>query len=436
MRLVSVASRLGLCFIPQSNQKEEQAHPQQADAAGGPRAFDQEQEESDEEESGILVAVVGVGHGVALSLLQAVQRGQERVEIHEAAVGPDVGSIARLGHGHEHALVEGGDHRLAVRVLLVSLGPAVPVVFRDGAAGLGRHADGVDGNALLGGFGRAGEGVVLVVLAIRQQQDHPSRLALRVKGVCGQGQGGTDRRALQGDRFGANGIEEQLDGSQVLRQRSLHIGFARKDDEADAVPIELLDHAFDAPLGQVQPGHADVLREHGAADVEGDHDVHAFGFHFLHARAPFGVQHADGEQREGGAPHEEFPDGTPGAGIRPQRAAEFGICRFRHALLLPPVMRSEEHETDGGHHQRGPSPGIMQVELRRHLPQQHAQGEHAGPEGDLEQDEPGHVGKHLVCARCFTHGRLRMKTWRRIASEARQNRAIHPSRGNSSVRLL
>ena len=78
----------------------------------------------------------------------------------------------------------------------------------------------------------------------------------------------------------------------------------------------------------------------------------------------------------------------------------------------------------------------MQVELGRHLPQQHAHGEHAGPEGDLEQDEPGHVGKHLVCPRCFTHGRLRMKTWRRIASEARQNRAIHPSRGNSSVRLL
>ena len=98
------------------------------------------------------------------------------------------------------------------------------------------------------------EGVVLVVLAVRQQQDYPSRLALRVKGVCGQGQGGTDRRTLQWDRFSANGVEKQLDGSQVLRQRSLHIGFAGEDNEANAVPIELLDHAFDAALGEVQSG--------------------------------------------------------------------------------------------------------------------------------------------------------------------------------------
>ena len=181
MCFVSLASRLSLCCIPLSNQEQEQPHPQHADSAGGPCAFDQEQEESDEEESGILVAVVGVGHGVALSLLKAVQRRQEGVQVHKAAVGPNIGSIARLGHGHEHALVEGGDHRLAVRVFLVALGPAVAVVFGDGATSLGRHADGVDGNALLGGFGRAGEGVVLVVLAVRQQQDYPSRLALRVK---------------------------------------------------------------------------------------------------------------------------------------------------------------------------------------------------------------------------------------------------------------
>ena len=248
------------------------------------------------------MAVVGVGDGAALTLLHAVEAGEEGVEVHKSLIGSDIGSLTSLGHGDQHPLVQGGHHGLTGFVRLVALGPTIPVILGNRSPGFRRHADGVHGDAPLGCFRGSRERIVLMVFTIGQDQHHTARLALRVEGVHGQGQRRADSGPLQGDGFRANRVEEELDGSQVLGQGRLHIGLSGKHDETDPVPVELLDDPLDAALGQVQTGHTHIFREHRPAHVKRNHDVHALRFHLLHAGAPFGVHQAHGQQGDAGAP--------------------------------------------------------------------------------------------------------------------------------------
>ena len=275
-----------------------------------------------------------------------------------------------------------------------------------------------------------------MVFTIGQDQHHTARLALRVEGVHGQGQRRADGGPLERDGFRANRVEEELDGGQVLREGRLHIGLSSKHDEPDPVPVELLNDPLNAALGQVQTGHAHIFREHRSAHVERNHDVHALGFHLLHAGAPFGVHQAHGQQGDAGAPDQELPDGPAGAGIGPKRPAEFQFGGFGHPPLFPAIMAGKEQQPDRRHQQGGPGTGVMQVQLGGHLPQENGEGHQARPENQFEEDQSRDVGKHLVCSGRGSHGKLRMKRWRTTASAARHARANQPTRGNSSVFLL
>ena len=382
------------------------------------------------------MAVVGVGDGAALTLLHAVEAGEEGFEVHKSLIGSDIGSLTGLGHGDQHPLVQGGHHGLTGFVRLVALGPTIPVILGNRPSGFRRHADGVHGDAPLGCFRGSRERIVLVVFTIGQDQHHTARLALRVEGVHGQGQRRADSGPLKGDGFRANRVEEELDGSQVLGQGRLHIGLSGKHDETDSVPVELLDDPLDAALGQVQTGHAHIFREHRPAHVKRNHDVHALRFHLLHAGAPFGVHQAHGQQGDAGAPDQEFPDGPAGTGIGPKRPAEFQFSRVGHPPLFPAIMAGEEQQPDRRHQQGGPGTGVMQIQLGGHLPKENGEGHDARPEDQLEEDQSRDVGKHLVCSGRGSHGKLRMKRWRTTASAARHARANQPTRGNSSVFLL
>ena len=358
-------------------QSEGESHAAEAKATSRPSPFHHQQEEADEKEGRILVAVVGVGDGAALTLLHAVEAGEEGGEVHKSLVGSDIGSLTSLGHGDQHALVEGGHHRLSGFVCLVALGPTIPVILWNGPPGFRRHTDGVHGDAPLSGFRGPRKRIVLVVFAIGQDQHHTARLAFRIEGVHGQGQRSADSGPLQRDGFRPNRVEKELDGGQVLSEGRLHIGLSSKHDESNPVPVELLDDPLDAALGQIQTGHAHIFREHRSADVERNHDVHTLRFHLLHAGAPFGVHQAHGQQGDAGPPDQEFPDGPAGAGIGPKRPAEFQFGGFGHPSLFPTIMASEEQQPDRRHQQSRPSSGVMQVELGGHLPQKNGEGDHA-----------------------------------------------------------
>ena len=350
--------------------------------------------------------VVGVGDCAAFAFLQAIERGQEGVQVHEALHGAYIGALARFRHGHQHAFVKGRYDGLALFVGFVTLLTPVSIVVGNGSARLGSQANGMHLDARGQGVRCPGECIVFVVLAVGDDQDDTAGFALWVKGVRTQRDGPADGRALQRNGIRCGGVEEQLDGSEVQRQWGLDIGVSRKHHQSDAVAVEALDQAFDGPLRQIESGHADVFGEHGLGHVERHHDVHAIGFDLFHARAPFRIHHAHGQQSKGGSPNEEFPDVSAGPCIRPEGGAQLQVDRFGHAFLFPAVMGGKQHKADRRDQQGRPSPAGVHVELGGHLLEQEGDADNGQPESAFKQRQPSDVGEDLVTPTC--HGSVRM----------------------------
>ena len=195
--------------------------------------------------------IIRVGHLACFACFQLLQARQKRVEIDKALVGPNICAGSSFDHGHQHAFVKGGHHRLAVGVILVAGLPAVTVELRNGTSGLTGHAGSVHFDARCGRLISARQGIVFVVLSIRKDQHHLAGLALRIK----RGHALLNRRpdgcALNRHGFGTDGIQKQLDRRQVQGQRRLHIGIASKHDQPGAVSVELAHHALNGAFGQV-----------------------------------------------------------------------------------------------------------------------------------------------------------------------------------------
>ena len=314
--------RLGPAGVAQACEHEGQCcRPSAIPDPVWPHPLDQQKKEGDEEKQGVLVAVVRVGHLCAFALVQSVQGGQEGGKVHKALVGPDIGAAPGFHHRHEHPFIEGGNNGLSGLIGFVALLATIPIVLRNGTARFRCHAHRVDRHTRGGDLLGARQGIVFVVLTIGDDQNDPARFALRIKGFRAQVDGAAHCCPLQRDALRTDGVQEQFHRRQVQGQWRLHIGVARKNNEAHAVAIQLTDDALHRALGQIEPGHPHVFREHGLAHVEGDHDVDAFGLHFFHSGAPFRVHHAQGQRRQCGAPKQELPHGTPRPRIGPQGAA-------------------------------------------------------------------------------------------------------------------
>ena len=91
-----------------------------ASGGHGPDALGQEQDQGNEKEPGVLVHIVCIRHRIGTARFEIAQAVEEGVKVHEARSGTHICATTGLDHRHEHPLVEGGDHRLAAFVLLVS----------------------------------------------------------------------------------------------------------------------------------------------------------------------------------------------------------------------------------------------------------------------------------------------------------------------------
>ena len=278
------------------------------------------------------------------------------------------------------------------------------------------------------------ECIVLVVLSVGDDENDPAGFTFGIEGVTAQGNGAPHSRSLKGNRVWCGGVQEELDSGEVEGQWSLDISITGEDDEANAVSVELLDKAFNGPLGEVKAGHANVFGPHGFAHVEGHHDVHPFRFDFFHAGAPFGVDDAHGQHGDCSAPNQKFPDLSLGPCIRPQGNAQLEVSRFGHAFLLPPIMGCKEEQSHRRDQQGRPGMCGVHIELGRHLPKEHSHSDDGQPESPFEEDQARDVGEDLVAP--VRHGSVRMNRWRITASAPRRNRAIQPKSAYSSVFLL
>ena len=161
-----------------------------------------------------------------------------------------------------------------------------------------------------------------MIFAVGEDNDDFTGLTFWVKRGHTLLNGCADGSALHRDGLRANGIQKQLDCSQIECQWSLHIGVSCKNHKTSPVAIQTSDDAFYGALGKVEPGHAQVFRHHRAAHIKGYHNVDAFGFHFFKAGPCFRRQHAHGQECQRCAPDQKLPNGPSWAGVGPQSFAQ------------------------------------------------------------------------------------------------------------------
>ena len=252
-------------------------------------------------------------------------------------------------------------------------------------------------SVLVDGTG-CGHHIVFVVFAIRQDDHHARGFAAVVESLPAGFHGTSHSRSLRGDHAWVDRFQEQVEGVHVCGEGALHVGLPGKDHKAESVARGGGREALDGAFGQIQPRHAHILGHHAVADVQGDHHVDPFGFHFLQATSHFGVKPSNDEEGKRHAQEEELPGGYKHAVSR-QHAVDLSRIRERPNHLVPPakVAQHQQGEQRGHHQDRGQLHAVQGQagdECRCGEPSR----QHSHPEEEFQkQQQPQNGSKRSPC---------------------------------------
>ena len=119
-----------------------------------------------------LVLIVGEHLGFNLRLVHLVDVVIYFLQTYVGVAGADIQSVACRSDFLQHLFVEACDDGVAVLILTVAYLMAILVILRNGGTIGETHTNGIDLYAFLGDeFGRFHGSIVLVVLAIRNDDD-------------------------------------------------------------------------------------------------------------------------------------------------------------------------------------------------------------------------------------------------------------------------
>ena len=193
-----------------------------------------------------------------------------------------------------------------------------------------------------------------MVFSVGQDHHHAGGFAAVVKPLPTSFYGASHSRSLRRNHAWVDRFQEQVEGVHICGEGALHVGFAGKDHKTESVARGGGREALDGAFGQIQPHHSHILGHHAVADIQGDHHVDPFGFHFLKAASHFGVKPCNHEKGQRHAEEEELPSGDKHAVSR-QDAVDLSRIRERPNHLVPPakVAQHQQGEQRGDHQDRG-----------------------------------------------------------------------------------
>ena len=153
--------------------------------------------------------------------------------------------------------------------------------------------------------------------------------------------------SLPRDRVRASVAEVGLRGGIVERQRELDEARPGEQDDADLVAGEPRHHVGYLQLGAVEARGLEVLGQHTARNVEGDHDLHAAMLDDLHVAAPLRTGERDNDKGDADEPQDEPATAHPPVDGRAEPLDEGGIADASHRGVT--AQEGPPHED----HQRG-----------------------------------------------------------------------------------
>ncbi len=147
------------------------------------------------------------------------------------------------------------------------------------------HSHDVHVDALLGGGFGGTDSVVLMVLAVGDQDDRLIGRLVRGKGTGGQVDGGTDRRTLRRDHRRVDRGQEHLGRDIIRGDRQLRESVAGEHDQAYLVIRKAVRQSGQHLFGLIQTVGRHVLGQHGVGYVQTHHDLYSLTLHRLQFRA-------------------------------------------------------------------------------------------------------------------------------------------------------
>ena len=269
--------------------------------------------------------------------------------------------------GGEGAVVEPGEDLLAAVFHRLAAAVADGDLRAAGAA----HAEAEDGDARLAATAGELERLAGEVLAVGDEDDGVVVALERGELLQREGERGADVRLAARGGVRAGGVERRAEESGVGREGADHAGAVAEGDEPGAVAAEVGDEVGQIGLRAVEAVGVDVLREHGAGDVEQDQDVAGGGDGGLLALAPLRAgEGGDAEGEPGGAERELGGEDAAGARGADGGGAEEGEPGAAAAARPdgeggPRGQEPEEEQNGGMHEVHAPSIPQARGEFKR-----------------------------------------------------------------------
>ena len=263
-------------------------------ALGEAGADDKKDEPRDEEE---LVALAEARlllvllHERDLAKATAVDRAERRLGRAGRRKG-NVASARSLSDRVERSLLELHRNWLAVK-----LDDAASVLRRNRRAALGvADSDGEDRDSALSRRLGVLQGLAPQVTSVGDEDYRVVVVCRGVKRREGRADRAAEVRLAARSGLGAHALERAPQVAVVGSERTHRDAGAAERDERAAVAFERVDEVCDVGLRALEAVGPDVLREHGARDVDRDDDVARAGYGLLHRLAPLRTRR--GEERE------------------------------------------------------------------------------------------------------------------------------------------
>ncbi len=343
----------------------------QADPAQGDGAGEEQQQQAEQPER-----LVDLRPGQDLLVAHAPVRLLDRaaIEVHQVEVlradRQQLAAPGRVHHLEQERGVELAAHRRAV-VLEVALAARE----RDQGALAAAEPDREHAHAQLAGQPRGVDGVGLVVLAVGDHQDvrvrlergdlgpRPARrpwrllLAVRLLGAAARGEVVAEEvaerladrvanvRAALRDAARRDVAQGRLEVGRVRGQRAADHRVAREQDQPDPGAAQRVGQARQLELGVLEAVGPEVVRQHGAADVEAHRQVAPLAPHALRLGVGAGLERREQERQQAGGEQPQAERAAAGhararLGLDPER----GQRRAPPARGVDAEREQEQHD--------------------------------------------------------------------------------------------
>ena len=221
----------------------------------------------------------------------------------------EISTSGGLGDTLQHRFIEPSGHHGTAFVSDKTASRPRSIELRDRDPVERPDTDRVDLYALVEGSLQRPFDLTLVVLPVRDHDEHAMVPCTLLERIQGHRERLTQVGPLDGDQIWIHGVQEERRRTVIHSERALNKCISGESDEADTISIQALEDTHDFQACPLQPVRCHVLGQHRARHVERYHHVLSLTPYRLDARPE--LRTSKGQDQKGDRHEHEYALGRP-----------------------------------------------------------------------------------------------------------------------------